>query len=59
MKLKIYIFLSGASAYLIYYITSLDNWYQSTGGIFCFVPIIVGILVGVYVLVRNMLKKYD
>ena len=58
MKLKIYIFLGGISATLLFFIARLNEMYSLSGGLNCLYPIIGGILVALYGIVMWFVRRY-
>lgn len=58
IKMAIYVGLGIVSAWILYMIAQLNEAYQLSGGINCFIPIIIGILVAVFGLVKFVLGRF-
>lgn len=57
-KVWMYMFLGSATAYLLYWIAQLNEKFSLSGGLNCFIPLIIGVLMAIYGIARWILSRY-
>lgn len=58
IKVKIYMFLGGSSAVLLLWIVNLNEKYSLSGGLNCLIPLVIGLLMSIYGIVKWILSRY-
>jgi len=53
-----YMFLGSATAYLLYWIAQLNEKFSLSGGLNCFIPLTIGVLMAVYGIAKWILSRY-